>query len=194
MHGVNPLTKALRSLMLSQIEGLMVFGQNGKEYGMNKEPSPKTKAEIEDLAREIRKEFNNKNSQELLDEIRKKENIATQYCSDDTKEESLVIDENEAIIYLPQNSSPARDRFTIAHELGHFFLHKNPGAPRVSFTRRGSDKFEWQANWFAAELLMPRDVFLETAAKYCNDEDALSRIFGVSKSAASVRLKSLNII
>ncbi len=161
---------------------------------MSNTPSPLTKTQIVALAKKIRSQYPSNNSQELLDNIRKDKNIETEYCSDDTREESLVIDsEGATIIYLPHNSSPARDRFTIAHELGHFFLHHNSQlCPKEGFTRRGSDRLEWQANWFAAELLMPEDTFLAEAERCNRDEETLSRIFGVSKSAASVRLKSLS--
>ena len=48
-----------------------------------------------------------------------------------------------------------RDRFTLAHELGHYLLHT---PDRVSFTRGSHPIYqdpEWQANVFAAELLSP---------------------------------------
>jgi len=59
----------------------------------------------------------------------------------------------------------ARDRFTIAHEIGHFLMHT---PSRVAFARdhhkgsKGKVKPyldpEWQANTFAAELLAPPNV------------------------------------
>ncbi|TVY00630.1 ImmA/IrrE family metallo-endopeptidase [Cohnella terricola] len=55
-----------------------------------------------------------------------------------------------------------RDRFTVAHEIGHYFLHT---PSRVAFAR-GNDlrkvpaylNPEWQANTFAGELLAPPNV------------------------------------
>jgi Zn-dependent peptidase ImmA (M78 family) len=58
-----------------------------------------------------------------------------------------------------------RQRFTIAHELGHLFLHKQKSVNydqgimlmRDSHSREGTDVKEIEANRFAAELLMPEE-------------------------------------
>lgn len=55
------------------------------------------------------------------------------------------------------NGSP-RDRFTLCHELGHYFLHR-PGT--ISNARGEIPKYcepEWQANTFAGELMAPRNL------------------------------------
>ena len=66
-------------------------------------------------------------------------------------------------IVLPQFTSPLRDRFTIGHELGHYFLHSRQGERPLVAYRQGSGRLEWEANWFAAGLLMPKDEFLRAA-------------------------------
>ena len=55
-----------------------------------------------------------------------------------------------------------RDRFTLAHELGHYLLHDDV---TVGLARSGDGASvvtycdpEWQANAFAGELLMPHDL------------------------------------
>ncbi|MFC4305819.1 ImmA/IrrE family metallo-endopeptidase [Cohnella boryungensis] len=55
-----------------------------------------------------------------------------------------------------------RHRFTVAHEIGHYFLHT---PSRVAFARGSAAKNvppylnpEWQANTFAGELLAPPNV------------------------------------
>ena len=68
-----------------------------------------------------------------------------------------------------------RDRFTLAHEVGHFILH---GEGRVTLARINERdvipayrKPEWQANTFAGELLIPYHLIAEisasTVADYC---------------------------
>lgn len=52
-----------------------------------------------------------------------------------------------------------RDRFTIAHEIGHYFLHRDG----CSYARGEFDvpKYrdpEWQANTFASSLLIPKET------------------------------------
>jgi Zn-dependent protease with chaperone function len=82
-----------------------------------------------------------------------------------------------------------RARFTIFHELGHLLL-----AHSRSFHRDTTLDFpiwensEWQADQFAAELLMPLDVI---RAKNLTTAGELRKEFGVSHSAASIRLAKL---
>jgi hypothetical protein len=95
-------------------------------------------------------------------------------------------------ILLPLYTSPVRDRFTIAHELGHYFLHAGQGAVPIIAYRQGSTRIEWEANWFAAGLLMPAAAFREAWGR----SPGLSVIavqFGVSEEAARVRMVALRI-
>ena len=111
--------------------------------------------------------------------------------------------ENDFTIFISDSTTVERDRFTIAHELGHYVLHylwpirngETPSPKRA--LRYGSDRAEWEANWFAAAFLMPKEDFLEAAkaskvsSKY--DFQALAGHFGVSASAAKVRAKALGL-
>lgn len=94
-------------------------------------------------------------------------------------------------IILPQFTSPRRDRFTIAHELGHYFVHSKQGEIPIIATRSGSTRIEWEANWFAAALLMPETEFL-TEWKATLDLRIVASRFDVSEQAAEIRRKSLN--
>lgn len=112
----------------------------------------------------------------------------------------VVRDYDDFEVILSEFTSPSRDRFTIAHELGHLFLHfplvaaQNAGCT-MRATRwvdnRDSDqqRAEWEANWFAAAFLMPEEPFLKSV-----DEQGIRYAavkFNVSSSAAGVRLSSL---
>lgn len=106
-------------------------------------------------------------------------------------------------IYLSQNTSRQRDRFTIAHELGHLALHlpkiKELDADAVMRATRwvdeddeGQKRAEWEANWFAAAFLMP-----SKAVAKAYEEGGVPRIqseFDVSLAAAETRAKSLGLI
>jgi hypothetical protein len=72
-------------------------------------------------------------------------------------------------IVVNQENAEVRQRFTIAHELGHLLLHRytTPHADagyKVRFrdqtSSAGSVREEVEANQFAAELLMPEDLIL----------------------------------
>jgi len=95
-------------------------------------------------------------------------------------------------VVLSRYTSPLRDRFTIAHELGHYFVHSNQGEVPIVAYRKGTGRLEWEANWFAAALLMPRDVFRSQARKM-DDIVELAAYFGVSTDAARVRKESLGV-
>ena len=98
----------------------------------------------------------------------------------------------------------ARKRFTIAHELGHYFLnHINNKGEFVDLHRdvlAVKSKEEQEANEFAGCLLMPEKKLVEKFDQLRKlnfgtgmIEMELSRIFKVSQSAMNVRLKRLNL-
>lgn len=101
----------------------------------------------------------------------------------------------EFTVHLPLVTSERRDRFTVAHELGHYFLHYL--YPRLegarSFGRGGRDRAETEANVFASSLLMPEVKFREAVARHGRDWWTVADVFGVSPSAASVRAQVLGI-
>jgi predicted transcriptional regulator len=103
-------------------------------------------------------------------------------------------------IVVPLHTSPSRDRFTIAHELGHFVVHyllklqKGEAAPfRMMALRKDSDRVEWEANWFAAAFLMPSGSFKQAFDRADGNLDAVAKVFGVSRAAAEVRAQSLGL-
>lgn len=111
-------------------------------------------------------------------------------------EETLRINDDKSfVVNIPNNTSPLRDNFTIAHELGHYFLHTDFNAPgSVTFNRAGSSRAETEANWFAAELLMPENEFRVAAQEFNNDPRLVAARFGVSGAAARVRMSVLGLI
>jgi Zn-dependent peptidase ImmA (M78 family) len=112
---------------------------------------------------------------------------------DDSAEASVRVWETGKFeIVLPDYTSPARDRFSIAHEIGHYVLHYPlVKAPMVA-ARYGSTPVEWEANWFAAGFLMPEQIFRKHhAAKKSVAE--LARFFKVSSAAAMARAKALRL-
>jgi len=94
-------------------------------------------------------------------------------------------------------TSGRRDRFTIAHEIGHYVLHflylrqQGQVVERVFARRYGNSRQEWEANWFAAAFLMPEAPF---RAAFTGDISAIAQQFGVSIKAAEVRAKSLGMV
>ena len=118
-----------------------------------------------------------------------------------------------AVIGANKSHHPYRQRFTIAHELGHFLLHEGQdvhldesrGAFRVNLrspeSARGEDNDEKEANLFAAELLMPA-IFLEQDLQgedldLLGDSEFLEKLakkYKVSIQALTFRLAYLGYI
>ena len=117
----------------------------------------------------------------------------------DSCEGMLVRNPNDTAewgIFYNGKASPERRRFTIAHELGHFILHRGQ---RQSFNcdkesvYSGIDTIrviEREADDFASNLLMPGDLLREWISKQRIDLHALSAIakrFQVSFEALCIR-------
>jgi hypothetical protein len=102
------------------------------------------------------------------------------------------------IFYNSNISSPGRINFTLAHELGHYLLHRLAKGDAIHCVRR--DMWEWdsayarmegEANQFAAQLLMPLDDFrLQTAnfrKPHIDQFEVLAERYGVSLTAAILK-------
>lgn len=94
----------------------------------------------------------------------------------------MKIDQN---VYLRATEGSARDRFTIAHEIGHYFL-----VDKIAYTRSENEIVpaymdpEWQANVFASELLIPSDKIGNMSV------NEITKNCCVSKTAAEIALKN----
>ena len=97
-------------------------------------------------------------------------------------------------IYVNKHHSDKRKRFTIAHELAHFYLHKNfigDGLTDDYMYRSGlGSAKETEANNLGAEILMPKDLLVKY--NYENKSvSELAEIFNVSEAAMSIRLRNM---
>lgn len=94
-------------------------------------------------------------------------------------------------VYDGAAQGEGRDRFTIAHELGHCFLHLEQAgmAREAQTTDKPYCNSEWQANEFAAQLLLPFS-YVKKLVKIPTDK--LATIFGVSKQCAEYRKEKLS--
>jgi hypothetical protein len=122
---------------------------------------------------------------------------------DDFPESIIVQPKGEFEIFLPTVTTSERDRFTIAHELGHLFLHfpkfkrDHPGLTMVATRKIDQNdpmqkRTEWEANWFAAAFLMPEEAFRQRGAASASAAE-LANFFGVSQSAAQIRASTLGM-
>ena len=116
----------------------------------------------------------------------------------------LVRSGEGAIIGVNSNQGRQRQRFTIAHELGHYLLHEGlinhvDHNYRINYRSAESSMAtnvdEIEANFFAASILMPRNFLDAVDAVEAVDDDEevreLARLFDVSRHAMSLRLANL---
>jgi predicted transcriptional regulator len=130
----------------------------------------------------------------------------------------LVITGAERHIMVNKAHHPNRQRFSIAHELGHLVLHHEQGdrlfidnqmsmyqragaANSIAYKRPDSSTTpteETEANQFASALLMPSELLLyATKDRDVWDEFDVSRLaveFTVSEQAMSIRLQQLGVL
>lgn len=96
-------------------------------------------------------------------------------------------------IYVNADDSETRKRFTIAHEIAHFLLHRNKDTKEfrdnVKYRSPGvSDQMEAQANRLAADILMPRRLIRKLLDKGITGPDDLAKELRVSPRAMEIRL------
>nr|WP_201470986.1 ImmA/IrrE family metallo-endopeptidase [Microbacterium hydrocarbonoxydans] len=100
-------------------------------------------------------------------------------------------------IYVDQDNPEVRQRFTIAHEIGHFVANASSLDGEVNFVERRSDSGagtsdEIHANEFAASLLMPEQQ-VRVAHEGSRDVFRLAQMFDVSVPAMRWRLRHLEL-
>lgn len=112
------------------------------------------------------------------------------------------------IIGINSYHSNTRQRFTIAHELGHYLLHKGDVFVDRPFLRDSKsslaiDKQEIEANQFAAALLMPEELVTEEFIDLIEKRkisspdiliEELASHFEVSIQAMTIRLQTLELL
>jgi Zn-dependent peptidase ImmA (M78 family) len=122
----------------------------------------------------------------------------------------LYRETSNAFIGVNATHAKTRQRFTIAHEIGHLRLHKGrpmfvDHAVRVDRrdvnASRGIDPEEIEANSFAAALLMPQDMVFaamsQSTLRGRTGEDVirhLAKRFEVSPQAMEYRLANLGLV
>jgi Zn-dependent peptidase ImmA (M78 family) len=107
---------------------------------------------------------------------------------------------HDAEVYVNDKDSENRQRFSCAHEIGHYILRASSRSDdsfgyidrRGEMASSGTNPAEIFANQFAAELLMPQENVRRCAATM--SDAALAVLFQVSVGAMRYRLENLGIV
>ena len=105
-------------------------------------------------------------------------------------------DDKKYTILLNKKDNNNRKRFTLAHELGHFFLDKDlleSDEIHIDILYRCSDEKEKEIDYFSGALFMPKRL-IEIMYEDNPSISELAEIFEVSESAMTVRLDILGLI
>ena len=169
--------------------------------------------DIRALAEDYAKKYNPKNQAPFP-----YENILAEHTSlkvyftvldDDAVSGVILFKDGEYNILINGNKPFTRQHFTLAHELGHYFLHQDilkgeqaivdgddaVDGPRILYRDDATKnhRLELEANNFAASLIMPADL-VRRAWDATHSIQETARIFNVSAVAMSVRLTKLGLI
>ncbi|MDO8571898.1 MAG: ImmA/IrrE family metallo-endopeptidase [bacterium] len=114
----------------------------------------------------------------------------------------LIRKDGSALIGVNSTEALVRQRFTIAHELGHFFLHPQKDT-FVDYRDNKKEAMrtprERQANMFAAALLMPRSLLEKDFRSFAKkgfteiELQIFAEKYQVSEDAMRIRLINLNL-
>lgn len=167
--------------------------------------------EIQDAARETARrvltEYGVVNAPVPVEKIIKKRDIRIQFSPLDKELSGMaLVKDGVAVIGVNALHHPNRQRFTMAHELGHHVIHRQhiEGTMHVDkgfaillrdpLAAQGTDRMEIEANAFASELLMPKNLLepvIDAGNIDLDDVDRLQMVakkFKVSLSALQYRL------
>lgn len=102
------------------------------------------------------------------------------------------------IMFINDAMPEQRQKFTLAHETGHYFLghdikklteYRETGNKRFGPLYK---KFEAETNMFAAQLLMPEQVIIELSKRGCRiSKEFIAEAFNASEQAAQIRLNTI---
>lgn len=144
-----------------------------------------------------------------VDYIAQRKGITVRFVPLEADLSGMIFVKDSAVIVVNSLHHPNRQRFTLAHEVGHFELHLNEIGSEVHVDKKflafardaksamGWDRKEIQANQFAAELLVPqRFLVQELRGRMVDVEDEhlvseLAGKFQVSRQMMTFRIGEL---
>ncbi|MEQ9112468.1 MAG: ImmA/IrrE family metallo-endopeptidase [Rhodospirillaceae bacterium] len=172
--------------------------------------TPQKRKAIQQRAAAILNEYDMTSAPVPVERIAKRLEAQVRFSPlDDELSGMVYVKDGTPIIGVNALHHPNRQRFTIAHEVGHLLLHRAeitkeihvdkdfPMLMRDAVSSTGVNEMEVEANLFAAEILMPADFLVRSLDGQSFDIDdegavsALAKEYKVSASAMRFRLGNL---
>lgn len=157
------------------------------------------KKEIIDKANELISKYDIKEPFIDVFNIAKREGIKLRFVKmpERLKDVAGFLDINEKIIFINKDDPANKQTFTVAHELGHYILEHEAETLGVLLRyplMNNENDIEIEADCFATNLLVPKEMFNKKIKRYQLDDDdviVLSNLFGVSKEVIEYRVKNI---
>lgn len=157
-------------------------------------------SDIENLATDILRNAGITSCPVAVEEIATQHRITIRRGTNTDFSGFIVRKDGYALMGISSSEAPTRQRFTIAHELGHYFLHEAKSAFVDYRKGTAATPREREANAFAAALLMPKsllekDVAARTRGGLLTQQDVeqLAHEYAVSEEAMSIRIMNLQL-
>ena len=185
------------------------LSQAEKEKRLSQAEKEKIKKKVKGIYESIDFPLNFDKTKETafpISKILEKENIKLMDfdIGNDDVSGAILIDNGNTQILVNSKDKRTRRRFTVAHELGHYYLHREQFQQDEAFIdyRDGSkNKRELEADYFAGYLLAPtekiEEIYCVLKKIYSEISDRitwLSERFNVSRNAMYVRLSQEGIL
>lgn len=99
-------------------------------------------------------------------------------------------EDNRKLIGLNKNYHVHNKRFSIGHEIGHYFLGH---PPEIECTDEEVKLYNQEADEFSGELLIPLEI-LKVKIKELKDIKEISRLFKVSEQALFIKINNQGLL
>ncbi|WP_394980404.1 ImmA/IrrE family metallo-endopeptidase [uncultured Helicobacter sp.] len=163
-----------------------------------------TKTQIKNIAEGVLESYSDGEFPVKVLQIAKNLELEVYDATFDKDDVAGMLKAKEKKILIAQSDSPLRQRFSIAHEIGHYVLHyygklfeEKDQEKHISFrdntSSLGFSVREIEANFFAANLLMPEAKIRELYSGGFSMEE-MAYFLNVSKIAMGHRLEYLGLI
>lgn len=168
----------------------------------NIDPSNFSREYVSKIADDVRNQYSNSfpiNTVEIANNL----GLTVYTYNEPNPDISGILDPQNKKIYINGNDYPLRQKFSTAHEIGHWVLDYGCKAepsdvPRYSYrnllSSQGVNPSEMRANFFAACLLMPEDIVMRAWIRNAYDIDNTANELVVSRMALAYRLEYLGLL
>ena len=140
------------------------------------------KKDIKKLVSHYVRKYNTRNPFELAEHL----NVQVQFGDLGSRSGCYMFLKNHKCIFLNEKLNEIEMRIVMAHELGHAILHRKENCYFIrNKTFLLTSKSEIEANTFAAELLLPDEIFFENK-DYTIDQ--IARLTGYCEKLVELKL------